>query len=91
MDRLAASRVPTLAIDGSESWDWIRAATRTVAEAIPGARAAGRGEARADIRPVIATLPTDLFRHQLFLTRTPPSEGIIAEIVDDVFLPLVRP
>jgi AcrR family transcriptional regulator len=54
-------------------------------------RAAGRGEARADIRPVIATLPTDLFRHQLLLTRTPPSEGIIAEIVDDVFLPLVRP
>lgn len=37
-DRLTAIRVPTLAIDGSESWDWIRAATRAVAEAIPGAR-----------------------------------------------------
>jgi len=30
--------VPTLAIDGGESWDWIRAATRAVADAIPGAR-----------------------------------------------------
>lgn len=37
-DRLATIGVPTLAIDGSESWDWIRAATRAVADAIPGAR-----------------------------------------------------
>ncbi len=37
-DRLAAIRVPTLAIDGGESWDWIRAATRAVAGTIPGAR-----------------------------------------------------
>jgi pimeloyl-ACP methyl ester carboxylesterase len=37
-DRLAAIRVPTLAIDGGESWDWIRAATCAVADAIPGAR-----------------------------------------------------
>jgi pimeloyl-ACP methyl ester carboxylesterase len=37
-DRLAAVRVPTLAIDGGESWDWIREATRAVAGAIPGAR-----------------------------------------------------
>ena len=37
-DRLAAIRVPTLAIDGGEGWDWIRAATRAVADAIPGAR-----------------------------------------------------
>ena len=27
----------------------------------------------------------------LFLARTPPSEGTLVEIVDDVFLPLVRP
>jgi hypothetical protein len=37
-DRLAAISVSTLAIDGGESWDWIRAATRAVADAIPGAR-----------------------------------------------------
>jgi AcrR family transcriptional regulator len=54
-------------------------------------RAADRGEVRAGISPMIATLPTDLFRHQLFLTRIPPSEGVIAEIVDEVFLPLAQP
>ena len=53
-------------------------------------RAADRGEARADVKPMIATLPTDLFRQQIFLTRTPPAEEIITQIVDDVFLPLAR-
>jgi AcrR family transcriptional regulator len=54
-------------------------------------RAADRGEARADVPRRIATLPTDLFRNELFRARTPPSEGTLMEIVDDVFLPLVRP
>jgi AcrR family transcriptional regulator len=54
-------------------------------------RAADRGEARDRISPMVAALPTDLFRHQIFLTRTPPTEAVITEIVDDVFLPLVRP
>jgi AcrR family transcriptional regulator len=54
-------------------------------------RAADRGEARADVEPRIATLPTDLFRNELFMSRTPPSERVLAEIVDNVFLPLVRP
>ena len=54
-------------------------------------RAAGRGEARAGVENRIATLPTALFRNELFLARTPPSEGTLVEIVDDVFLPLVRP
>jgi AcrR family transcriptional regulator len=54
-------------------------------------RAADRGEARPDVKPIIAALPTDLFRQQIFLDRTPPDEEIIAGIVDDVFLPLVRP
>jgi AcrR family transcriptional regulator len=54
-------------------------------------RAADRGEARADVQRRIATLPTDLFRNELFQSRIPPSEGALAEIVDDVFLPLVRP
>jgi AcrR family transcriptional regulator len=54
-------------------------------------RAADRGEARADVERRIATLPTDLFRNELFRSRTPPSEGALVEIVDDVFLPLVRP
>ena len=50
--------------------------------------AADRGEVRSNIPPRVATLPTDLFRHELFLTRTPPPERVIIEIVDDVFLPL---
>lgn len=54
-------------------------------------RAADRGEARAVVENRIATLPTALFRNELFLARTPPSEGTLVEIVDDVFLPLVRP
>ena len=54
-------------------------------------RAADRGEARAGIGERVATLPTALFRNELFRARTPPSEGTLTEIVDDVFLPLVRP
>jgi AcrR family transcriptional regulator len=54
-------------------------------------RAADRGEARPGVEPRIATLPTDLFRNELFKARTPPSEGTLVEIIDEVFLPLVRP
>jgi hypothetical protein len=54
-------------------------------------RAAGLGEARAGVETRIATLPTALFRNELFLARTPPSKGTLVEIVDDVFLPLVWP
>jgi AcrR family transcriptional regulator len=53
-------------------------------------RAEERGEVRHGISPRVATLPTDLFRHELLHTRTPPSKRAIAEIVDDVFLPLVQ-
>lgn len=53
-------------------------------------RAEERGEVRHDISPRVATLPIDLLRHELFRTRTPPSKDVIAEIVDDVFLPLVQ-
>jgi len=52
-------------------------------------RAADRGEVRADITPRVASLPIDMLRHELFLTRTPTSDRAIVEIVDDVFLPLV--
>jgi hypothetical protein len=53
-------------------------------------RAADRGEARRDIHPRIATLPTDLFRNELFRARTAPAQDVLAEIVDEVFLPAVR-
>ncbi len=54
-------------------------------------RAAERGEARPAVPTRVATVPTDLFRNELYLRRAPPDATVIAEIVDDVFLPLVRP
>jgi AcrR family transcriptional regulator len=54
-------------------------------------RAAERGEVRLEkITPRIASLPTDLVRHELLLTRAPVPEAAIVEIVDEIFLPLVR-
>jgi AcrR family transcriptional regulator len=49
-----------------------------------------RGETKHGISPRVATVPTDLFRNELFHTRTPPSKRAIAEIVNEVFLPLVQ-
>jgi hypothetical protein len=36
--RLATLRMPALAVDGSLSPEWVRTATRAVADAIPGAQ-----------------------------------------------------
>jgi AcrR family transcriptional regulator len=52
-------------------------------------RAAERGEARGVIPPRVAALPIDLLRQELLLS--PGDEHAITEIVDQVFLPLVRP
>ncbi|MFC4618954.1 TetR/AcrR family transcriptional regulator [Camelliibacillus cellulosilyticus] len=53
-------------------------------------RAAERGEVELDrITPRIATLPNDLIRHELLITREPISDQVIVEIVDDIFLPLI--
>jgi len=49
-----------------------------------------RGEVRPGMSVRVTTLPIDLYRHELFVRRTPPSKKVISEIVDDVFLPLVR-
>lgn len=49
-----------------------------------------RGEVHHGISPRVATLPIALLRHELIHTRAPPSKQVIAEIVDDVFLPLVQ-
>jgi Bacterial regulatory proteins, tetR family. len=66
-------------------------------EVVPGvmttvlAHAAERGEICLDkVTPRIIALPVDLLRHALMLSRTPVSEEFMAEIVDEVFLPLVR-
>lgn len=54
-------------------------------------RAAERGEVRLEgITPRVTSLATDLVRHELLLTHAPVPESTIVEIVDDIFLPLVR-
>jgi AcrR family transcriptional regulator len=53
--------------------------------------AAERGEVRIDrIPPRVVTLPADLTRHAMLLSREPITDDTLLEIVDDVFLPLVR-
>ena len=52
-------------------------------------RAARRGEAPGELAPRVATLPVDLFRHELLVTRALPTDEAVHEIVDGVFLPLV--
>jgi len=53
-------------------------------------RAAERGEVRADrITPPIARLPGDLLRHHVMLARGDASDSFLAEILDEIFLPLV--
>jgi AcrR family transcriptional regulator len=54
-------------------------------------RARARGEISAEPIPErIATLPVDLARNEMLVTRTAVSEKALAEIVDEVFLPLVH-
>ncbi|MFF9010195.1 TetR-like C-terminal domain-containing protein [Streptomyces goshikiensis] len=56
------------------------------------AEAAERGELDPDrLTPQIRSLPVDLLRHHAFMTfQAMPDDGI-EEIVDTIFLPLVRP
>lgn len=53
-------------------------------------RAAERGEIDpAKVTPRIRRVAFDLFLHELMLTLEPVPDGVIAEIVDEIFLPLV--
>lgn len=55
-------------------------------------RGVGRGEVRPDaVTKRIAMLPTDLVRHDLLLRYRAVTAKNMNEIVDDIFLPLVRP
>jgi AcrR family transcriptional regulator len=50
-----------------------------------------RGEIDPDrLTPRIADLPTDLLRHELLMTLQPVPDATITEIVEDIFLSLVR-
>jgi hypothetical protein len=54
-------------------------------------RAVARGEVTpGQISDRVARVPVDLFRYELMMTLKPVAEEVIEEIVDDVFLPLVR-
>jgi AcrR family transcriptional regulator len=54
-------------------------------------RASERGEVDLDqITPRVATLPFDLFRHEVLTSSAPIPAATVTGIIDDVFLPLVR-
>lgn len=54
-------------------------------------RAVERGEIKEEkISERIARLPIDLIRHELLITYEPVTEKTITEIVDDIFLPLIK-
>lgn len=55
-------------------------------------RAVKRGEIdAAKLTPRLSSLPLDLFRHEILMTLRPVPDEVICEIIDRVFLPLVRP
>lgn len=55
-------------------------------------RAVERGEIDPRrLTPHIATLPVDLVRHDLIMNQAPVPDDTLVEIVDRIFLPLVRP
>jgi AcrR family transcriptional regulator len=55
-------------------------------------RAVERGEIDPNrLTPHIASLPVDLVRHDLIMNQAPVPDETLIEIVDRIFLPLVRP
>ncbi len=53
--------------------------------------AAERGEVQLDTIPrYVSTLPIDLMRHELLVTRAAPSQEKALQIVDGIFLPLIQ-
>ncbi|GGC79904.1 TetR family transcriptional regulator [Tersicoccus solisilvae] len=56
------------------------------------ARAVARGEVDpARLSPRVVGVPFDLFRQELLMTLKPIPDEVILSIVDEVFVPLVRP
>lgn len=54
-------------------------------------RGVARGEIDPDrLTPRMVALPTDLVRHEMLMTLAPLTDDAIREIVEEIFLPLVR-
>ena len=63
---------------------------RTPATGLAIERAVSRGEIDpARLTPRIASLPYDLWRHELMMTLKPVPDHVLRQIVDDIFIPLV--
>jgi AcrR family transcriptional regulator len=70
----------------SQGNDRISSAMRTILE-----NAEKRGEIRVEkINPRIISLPVDLIRFEIITRHKPITDATLNEIVDDIFLPLVR-
>jgi hypothetical protein len=71
--------------------EFLGARTQPLAYEVLMRRAADRGEIDPErLTPRIMSLPTDLIRHEVLMTLQPATPESIIEIVDEVFLPLVR-
>jgi hypothetical protein len=54
-------------------------------------RAADRGElTRVEVSPRVARVPLDLVRNEAMMCGGAPNDETIAELVDEVYLPLLR-
>jgi len=52
--------------------------------------AVARGEARADISPMILTLPIDIVRAELLISARTVTKDFTEKVTDEIFLPLVK-
>jgi AcrR family transcriptional regulator len=75
---------------GTSPGDLLAAARQNIADVIFD-RAAGRGEIKPEhLTDRIKSLPFDLLRHEILVTFAPTPDHVLQEIVDTIFLPLVR-
>jgi AcrR family transcriptional regulator len=76
---------------GSSPGDLLTAA-RENSDDVIFQRAVDRGEIRPEhLSDRIKSLPFDLLRHEILVTFAPVPDRVLEEIVDTIFLPLVRP
>ncbi|OKI52987.1 TetR/AcrR family transcriptional regulator [Streptomyces sp. MJM1172] len=75
---------------GAGLGDLLAAGRENAADAIFD-RAVDRGEIAPDrLSERVKSLPFDLLRHEILVTRAPAPDDVLEEIVDTIFLPLVR-